>query len=104
MPTLLELQKSVGAALISGDLAAAEFLVADGIAPDARLNIYRNTYLAGLVGALRISYPAVRKLVGDEFFEGAARAFIDAHPARSAYLNEYGAQLGDFLANFPPAA
>ena len=104
MPTLHELQESFGAALISGDPAAAEFVVADGIAPDGRLNIYRNTYVANLVGALRISYPAVRKLVGDEFFEGMARAFVDLHPATSAYLNDYGAQLGDFLATFPPAA
>jgi hypothetical protein len=104
MPTLHELQESFGAALMSGDPAAAEWIAADGLAPDARLNIYRNTYLTNLVGALRISYPAVRKLVGDEFFEGTARAYIDVHPARSAYLNDYGAQLGAFLASFPPAA
>jgi hypothetical protein len=104
MPTLHELQASFGAALIAGDPAAAEFVTADGIAPDARLNIYRNTYLANLIGALRISYPAVRKLVGDEFFEGMARAYIDVHPAQSAYLNGYGAELGDFIATFPPAA
>ena len=104
MPTLHELQQAFGAALTTGDPAAAGFVIDDGIVSEARLNIYRNTYVGNLVGALRISYPAVRKLVGDEFFEGAARAFIDAHPPQSAYLNEYGGPFADFLAQFPPAA
>jgi hypothetical protein len=104
MPTLLEVQRAIGALLAQGDLAATEFVIPDGIAPESRLSIYRNTYSGNLVGALRISYPAIRRLVGDEFFEGAARAFIDAHPPQSAYLNDYGSRFGDFLAHFPPAA
>lgn len=103
MPTLHELQQSFGAAMLAGDPTAAEFVIGDGIAPEARLNVYRNTYLGNLVAALRISYPAVRKLVGDDFFEGAARAFIDAHPPKSANMNDYGAEFADFLAQFPPA-
>lgn len=103
MPTLHELQQSFAAAIVAGDPAAAEFVIGDGIAPEARLNVYRNTYLGNLVGAMRISFPAVRKLVGNEFFEGAARAFIDAHPPKCAHLNDYGAEFADFLAQFPPA-
>ena len=104
MPTLHELQQAFGAALTGGDGAVAAFVVDDGIAPDARLNIYRNTYAGNLVGALKISYPAVRKLVGEEFFEGAVRIFVEAHPPTSAYLNDYGRGFADFLASFPPAA
>jgi hypothetical protein len=104
MPTLLEVQRSVGASLTGGGDAAAGLVIGDGIAADARLNIYRNTYAANLVSALRISYPAIRLLIGEDFFEGAARVFIDAHPPQSAYLNSYGAEFGDFLAEFPPAA
>lgn len=104
MPTLLEVQRAMGAFLAQGDLAAAEFVIADGIAPDSRLSIYRNTYAGNLVGALRISYPVIRRLVGEDFFEGAARVFVDTHPAQSAYLNDYGSQFGDFLAHFSPAA
>jgi hypothetical protein len=104
MPTLLEVQRAIGAFLTQSDLAAAAFVIGDDIAPDARLSIYRNTYLGNLVGALRISFPAVRRLVGEEFFEGATRAFIEAHPPRSAYLNSYGAEFSTFLTDFPPAA
>jgi hypothetical protein len=104
MPTLRELQQSFAAALIAGDPRAGEFVIADGIAPDARLNIYSNTCAGNLVGALRISFPAVRKLVGDDFFEGAALVFIAAVPPKSAYLNAYGAEFPQFLAQFPPAS
>jgi hypothetical protein len=104
MPTLLEVQRAIGAFMAQGDSAATELVFADGIAPNARLNIYRNTYTGNLAGALRISYPAMRRLVGDEFFEGAVRAFIDTYPPQSAYLNDYGGEFGEFLAHFPPAA
>jgi hypothetical protein len=46
----------------------------------------------------------MRKLVGDEFFEGACRAFMELHPPMGAYLNEYGNEFADFLAQFAPAA
>ena len=104
MPTLLEVQRAVSAFLTQGDQGVAVFVAADGLAPSARLDIYRNTYTGNLAGAVQIAYPAVRRLVGEEFFEGTARAFIDACPPRSAYLNEYGAELGVFLAGFEPAS
>jgi hypothetical protein len=103
VPTLREVQDSVTAFMLGGGDGAAALVVADGLAPEDRLGIYRNTYRSALVAALRISYPAVRKLVGEDFFEGAARAFIDAHPPAIAYLNAYGAEFGDFLAAFAPA-
>jgi hypothetical protein len=104
MPTLLELQSAVKDFLLGGTSEAAQFVVDDGLRPEDRLGIYRNTHVSSLVAALRISYPAVRALVGDEFFEAAARAFIDVQPPKTAYLNAYGADFGDFLAGFEPAS
>jgi hypothetical protein len=103
-PSLLELQRAMLAGLGHGDLeAAAGEILADGIEAAARLSIYRNTSISTLVNALRLTYPAVRKLVGEEFFEGAAHAFADARPAASAWLDEYGRGFDSFLAAFPPA-
>src|SRR5215469_12520562 len=105
MPRLLELQRAVYRSLVAhDDEAAARHILADGLAPEARLNVYRNTFIGTITTALRLSFPAVHRLVGAEFFESAARLFIEGHPPRSAYLDEYGAQLPEFLANFPPAA
>lgn len=46
---------------------------------------------------LRLSYPAVHRLVGAEFFEGAARIFIERNPPEYAYLDLYGARFPEFL-------
>jgi hypothetical protein len=105
MPTLLEIQHAVRRSLVARDDAqAAVYIVADELLPEARLNIYRNTFIGALTTALRLSFPAVHRLVGGEFFESAARVFIEAGPPRSAYLDDYGTGFPEFLASFGPAA
>lgn len=105
MPTLLEVQRSIHRSLVAcDDEAAAAFIIADGLAGASRLNIYRNTFIGTLTTALRLSFPAVHNLIGTAFFESAARIFIEAHPPRSAWLDEYGDGFPSFLAAFGPAA
>jgi hypothetical protein len=106
-PTLLELQRAVREdmlGLVNANASASEHVVADGLEPQARLAIYRNTATGSLVAALRLSYPAVQLLVGAEFFEGAARLFIEQNPPLSAHLDSYGGMFPDFLARMPEAA
>lgn len=105
MSMLLETQRAIYRSLVeSDDGAAAQHVVADGLAPAARLNIHRNTFVATLTTALQLSFPAVHRVVGAEFFESAARIFIEGAPPQSAYLDEYGADFADFLDGFPPVA
>ena len=104
MPALLETQCAIGAAIFSvtpGDAAA--FIAGGGDAAHERLAVYRDTMLSVLTTALRLTYPAVCRIVGEEFFEAAAEIFIVQSPPASAYLNDYGAGFADFLAAFPPA-
>jgi hypothetical protein len=101
MPTLLELQQAMRGALL-GDIDISPML-ADGIALD-RLDIYRNTLMSGLTKTLRLSYPAVTRLVGADFFDGAAYRFVAAHPPQAAYLDAYGGGFPGFLRCFAPAA
>jgi hypothetical protein len=101
MPTLLEVQRAMRASLVDRDDGAAAAMLADE--PD-RLNIYRNTFVIGVTKALRLSYPAVHRLVGENFFDGAAGLFIAQCPPRAAYLDEYGEKFPEFLGNFQPAA
>src|SRR5882724_3945962 len=104
-PSLLELQRAESAGLADGEQLPAAFgAVVDGIDAAERLSIYRNTSVSTLTTALRLTYPAVQKLVGDEFFEGAARVFIEGHPALSPWLDQYGQGFCAFLAEFPPAS
>jgi hypothetical protein len=104
-PSLRDLQCALCASLVGSDVGAAgRYVVADGLAPERRLSVYRNTFDSTLANALRITYPAVHKLVGAEFFEGAARLFAHEHPPRTSCLDLYGADFADFLAAFAPAA
>ena len=103
MPTLLETQRAMRASLVDGDDRKAAALLADDVGA-ARLNIYRNTFVTGVTKALRLTYPAIHRLVGADFFEAAAARFIARHPPRTAYLDQYGADFPDFLRNFQPAA
>jgi len=105
MPALRDVQRAVYRSLVSPDEdGAAAYVRSEGLAPAARLRIYRNTLYGTLTNALRLSYPAVHRLVGAEFFEAAAQKFIEDAPPRSAYLDEYGAAFPDFLVQFPAAA
>jgi len=104
-PTLLELQHAVYRSVVEHDDAeAAACIVADGIDPAARLGIYRHTFASVLTNALRLSFPAVHRLVAAECFEGAARLFIEEELPRYANLDDYGAGFPEFLARFPPVA
>src|ERR1700746_3019387 len=92
VPMLLGLQPAVYRGLVAGeDGPPAAHVVAEGIAGEARLNIYRNTFIANLARALRLVYPAIHRLVGAPFFGSAAPLFIEAQPPQSAWLDEYGA-------------
>lgn len=105
MPTLREVQRAVYRSLVAGDDAPCAELIASGAIPgNARLNIYRNTFIGSLTTALRLAYPAIHRLVGAEFFESVARMFIEAQPPRSAWLDDYGSGFPDFLAGCPPVA
>ncbi len=103
MPALAELQHTI-LRVMTANGGPSDFIVADGLSPAARLNVYRNTYIGTLTTALRLTYPAIHRLVGAEFFEAAAQLFIGEVPPRCAYLTMYGAEFAEFLARFPPAA
>lgn len=74
------------------------------IAADDRLGIYRNNAFSNLRGALQAVYPAVNKLVGEDFFNLAANEYIVMTPSVSGDLHDYGADFSNFLRLYQPAA
>lgn len=68
-----------------------------------RLNVYRNNVVGSLTDVMEASFPAVKALVGDEFFTGMARRFILAHPPSHGCLNSYGFEFAEFIDGFEPA-
>jgi hypothetical protein len=66
--------------------------------------VYRNTVMKGCIDALQANYPAVARLVGEEWFRAAAALYVrEALPA-DPVLVKFGISFADFLARFEPAA
>jgi len=103
MSGLRELQAAVGRSVLGQDEPSLDELIeGDGLAPAARLQIYRHHYETSLTEALKAIYPAVCRLVDERFFAFAAQAYIKSSPPRRVCLHEYGADFAEFLAGFPP--
>lgn len=105
MLSLDERLRSFGAALLDpGQLAPQGLVGPDGEPSPKRFAVYRNNVVVGLTEALRAAYPAVVRIVGDEFFDAMAGIFLRHSPPATPVLLEYGAGFPEFLRGFPPAA
>jgi hypothetical protein len=103
MPELLAIQSDFGASLRDADLSAqaARWLAGDVALAGQRLAIYRANMVAAADKALSAAYPVVRRVVGEEFFHGLARAYQRETPSDSGDLFDFGAGFASFLAAFP---
>jgi Putative DNA-binding domain len=106
MLTSSEYQEAFAKALLGlpGDDGIDNLLAGDKTRHGAHLALYRGNLHAAWSRALAESYPVLRALVGTEFFDGLARLYGRAHPSLSGDLNEFGANLSAFIADFEPAA
>lgn len=99
MPSLLELQKAFGSALLLGETAAIEpFVLANGLEPAARLRIYRNNARENFLATLQAAYPVLERLVGLEYFRQMGLQYMQQHPSPSGNLHHVGERLAGFLA------
>jgi len=91
------------ARVLLADAGSDDSVVAD-LTAQPGFAVYRNTVLKGCIDALRANYPAVARLVGEEWFRAAAAVFARENLPSQPTLLDYGAGFADFLAAFPPAA
>ncbi|TVR06088.1 MAG: DUF2063 domain-containing protein [Salinarimonadaceae bacterium] len=103
MPALRDSQSDFARGLFGGDLPA-NVAIRDPAIAKARFAVYRNNVVVGLAKALATRFPAVERLVGEEFFTACARLFVEKHPPRSRLMMRYGEDFPAFLAGFEPAA
>jgi hypothetical protein len=98
-------QHAFAAALVDPAAPAPAGLTTARGAPDPkRFAVYRNNVVAGLGKALESRFPVTLRLVGEAFFRGMARAFIEVHRPRSPLIPEYGDELPAFIEGFAAAA
>jgi hypothetical protein len=106
MPSVSELarfQDGFARALLD-DAAAAHDAAMLRLIAQPGFAVYRNTVLKGCVDALAANFPAVLRLVGEEWFRDAAAIFARQNLPQQPMLLDYGAGFVEFLAGFGPAA
>jgi Putative DNA-binding domain len=69
-----------------------------------RFAVYRNNVVAGLIDALRETFPVTLRIVGADFFAAMARVYVTLDPPRSPILLEYGSGFANFIEKFEPAS
>lgn len=104
MPSLLDVQRELRTAVLADAAMPPSFIKRGKVSAAARLGVYRNNVIGNLTRALRLNYPAVKRLVGEDFFAAVAESFIVATPPRMADLNQYGDGFAYFLALLDAAA
>ncbi len=109
MHALTEIQTRFLATMISAAAdtirrnALLELLDGDGRSISRRIQAYRRNVFANLCTALTLSYPLIRKIVGERFFVGAIQCYVQTHPSLSGDLNDYGGDFADFLSDYRDA-
>jgi len=99
MPSLHELQTHLLEAVLDGEPdRALPFIFDNGLAPERRLQVYADNARANFAGSLRCTFPVIRRLVGEEYFQQCAARFQRRHPSRCGDLQHAGRQFPQFLA------
>jgi len=108
MTTLAELQRNFMRDCFSGKPSGTNVLLAKDIdtsliSASGLMGIYQGSSIANIIQALKLTYPVIEKLVGENFFRASCKKFISAHWPKSANMDDYGEEFADFLAGFEPA-
>jgi len=93
---------------LSGKLTKNNTLMAKDI--DSRvisaqglMGIYQNSAIANITHSLSLTYPVIKKLVGEDFFRATCKEFIRITWPKSGNMDDYGVGFSDFLAQFEHA-
>ncbi len=100
---LADYQDAFAHALLADDASSVPAAVAHLVAQPG-FAVYRNTVLKGCIDALQANFPAVARLVGDEWFRAAAAIYVRRTLPSAPTLLTYGREFSDFLRDFEPAA
>lgn len=97
------LQAEFFQALVDGShVPEAGIFCENGINARERLNIYFNNSRIMQGDALSSIYPAVRRLVGSDFFDHMSILYAEAYPLSCGDLRTFGSNLPDFIEQFEP--
>lgn len=99
---LSDFQRGFAAALLGRSTDLPAWIAA--VTTQPAFAVYRNGVMKSAIDALQANYPAVVRLVGEEWFRAAAAEFVRLDPPEDPMLLAYGVRFADFLRTFEPAA
>lgn len=105
MHRLRELQERFQRYLLDADESAVEGMFAAGGGADVavRRGVYFAAYRQRLAGVLKVDYPVLLAVLGEERFARIARAYTASTPSPYFNLRWYGGGLGKHLKSSPDA-
>lgn len=103
-PDLLGLQRAFAASQLGISDEVATRVRPGRFTAEALLQLYRNNFILSLTEVLAATYGATRAMVGEAFFDAAARGFILASPLEEGNVMGYGAGFADWLRGLPTTA
>ena len=104
MARLAHIQDDFAEALLSTTTPVPSCVKGAGVhRADRRFAVYRNNVAASLIEALAARFPVVKRLVGEEFFNAMAHAYVLREPPFSPLLIHYGETFPAFIEAFDAA-
>ena len=98
-------QAEFARAILNPGLATPDGLTnPDGAPAHKRFDVYRNNVVGSLTKVLESSFPVIRKLVGNEFFQAMAGIYLRKYPPQLQLMMFYGQDMPEFLAGFDPVS
>lgn len=88
---LREIQRQFMRGILYGDSVP-------GLLPPAAVSIYANNARVNFTQTLKLTYPAIWGLVGEDYFRQCAREFHKRHPSGSGDLQHVGKDFSDYMA------
>lgn len=79
-----------------------QLLQPNGMVAGERFDVYRNNVITSLVDAMAVGFPAVFRLLGEQYFRALAAAYARSHPPDSPVLFHYGDHFPAFIKGFEP--
>ncbi len=105
MARLAELQSNFQRYIIDqteGGVFKQHIVDDEKVGVNKRLSIYADAYRLRIIEALATAYPKLKVLLGDDFFDQAARQYIDTYPSHYQNMRWVGGHMQQHIRNIAP--